>query len=48
MRKLTKYCKGSQNEENAFQKMHGIHGPANSGVTLFLEAWDAATNCIYQ
>ena len=35
MRKPTKYCKVSQNEENAFQKMHGIHGAANSGVTLF-------------
>ena len=31
----TKYCKGSQNEENAFLEMHGIHGAANSGVTLF-------------
>ena len=35
MTKPTKYCKGSQNEESAFQKMHGIHWAANSGVTLF-------------
>lgn len=33
MTKPTKYCKGSQNEESAFQKMHGIHWAANSGVT---------------
>ena len=31
----TKYCSGSQIEENAFAKMHGIHGAADSGVTLF-------------
>ena len=38
-RNPTKYCKGSQNEENAFKKMHGIHGAANSGVTLLLSIW---------